>query len=201
MNFSKQKQGFIYQLIDSLTLFSLTWLQNGQTESWMETINTLAYYAWCGLAFERVCMLHVRQIKNKLGILGVSSHEYSWRSRKSVPGAQIDLLIDRKDDVINLCEVKFASEEFTIDAAYEKELNHKAEVFRTETNTQKAILLTMITLYGVSNNAHRNIVINEVKGSDLLFDLGSYAGILFKTRLALTTHQPASREIIANKQQ
>lgn len=163
-----KKQGSIYQLIDSLTLFHLTWIDSGKTTSWLETINTPTYYAWCGLAFERVCMLHVRQIKNKLGILGVGSEEYSWRSRNSSPGAQIDLLIDRKDDVINLCEIKFSAEEYEIDAAYEKELLHKVEAFRTETGCRKALLLTMVTLNGVRKNVHSDIVMNEITGEDLL---------------------------------
>ena len=164
-----QRENLIYQLTDSLTLFCLSWIHGGQSASWLETINTPAYYAWCGLAFERICMLHVRQIKKKLGILGVSSREYAWRSRKSVPGAQIDLVIDRKDDVINLCEIKFSSDEYEIDAAYEKELNRKTEVFRAETGTRKAIQLTMITLNGVKNNAHKGIVVHEITGRDLLW--------------------------------
>ncbi|MBR6029134.1 MAG: AAA family ATPase [Clostridia bacterium] len=167
-SYPMQKQHHIYQLTDSLTLFHLTWIQKGSVGSWMETIGTPAYYAWCGLAFERICMLHVRQIKNRLGILGVSSHEYAWRSRKSTPGAQIDLLIDRKDDVINLCEIKFASEEFEIDASCEKELIHKAEAFREETGTRKAVQLTMITLHGVKNNAHKSPILHEITGIDLL---------------------------------
>lgn len=166
--FPLQKQNSIYQLTDSLTLFYLTWLRNGKTESWLETINSPAYYTWCGLAFERVCLLHSKQIKSKLGISGISTHEYAWRSKKSSPGAQIDLLIDRKDDVINLCEAKFSSGAYVIDAADEANLLHKMETFRSETSTRKALHLTMITLNGVANNSHKGIVTNEVTGEDLL---------------------------------
>ena len=113
------------------------------------------------------CMLHTGQINKALGISGISSHEFAWRSRKSQPGAQIDLLIDRKDDVINLCEIKYAADEFAIDAAYEKKLRQKTDAFRTETGTRKALLPTMITLNGLKNNAYRNVIVNDITGDDL----------------------------------
>ena len=166
-NFTKKKQGCIYQLIDSLSLFHLNFLQDEELDSWLGFINTPAYYNWCGLAFERVCLMHTEQIKKKLGIAGVSSKEYSWKSSRSDPGAQIDLIIDRKDDVINICEVKFSQEEFVIDAAYEKELIHKVEVFRKETETRKALHLTMVSFSGLKKNAHSNIIISEINCDDL----------------------------------
>lgn len=83
-----------------LCLFHFSFLEGGKTGSWLEFINTPAYYTWCGLAYEKVCLLHTRQIKQALGISGVYSQEFSWNSKKASPGAQIDLLIDRKDDVI-----------------------------------------------------------------------------------------------------
>ena len=166
-DFTKADSGFIFQLTDSLTLFHLTWLKDQKISSWTELLNTPAYHAWSGLAFERVCMLHAAQIKLALGISGISSHEFAWRSRKSEPDAQIDLLIDRKDDVINLCEIKYAAEAFAMDASCEKELLHKTEAFRTETGTRKALLPTMITLNGLKNNAYRNVIVNEITGDDL----------------------------------
>jgi len=166
-DFKRKESGFVFQLTDSLTLFHLTWLKNPKVNSWTEVLNTPAYHTWCGLSFERVCMLHSDQIKSALGISGVSTYEFSWRSRKSETGAQIDLLIDRKDDVINLCEIKYSYDEYSIDAAYEKELIHKREAFRTETGTRKALLLTMITMSGLAKNAHRNVIVNEITGDDL----------------------------------
>ena len=166
-DFTKAESGFIFQLTDSLTLFHLTWLKEQRIDSWTEILNTPAYHTWCGLAFERVCLLHSAQIKNTLGISGINSHECAWRSRKTTPGAQIDLLIDRKDDVINLCEIKYAAEEFAIDAAYEKELIHKTESFRIETGTRKALLPTMITMNGLKKNAYSNVIVNEITGDDL----------------------------------
>ncbi len=166
-DYTRAKNSCIFQLSDPFTLFQLTWVQNRKLAAWIDFINTPAYYSWCGIAFERVCLLHTAQMKQALGISGVSSREYAWRSKKSSPGAQIDLLIDRKDDVINLCEMKYMQDEFVIDAAYEKDLLYKSEAFRKESGTQKAILLTMVTLNGVKRNVHKGIVVNEITGDDL----------------------------------
>ena len=89
------------------------------------------------------------------------------RHQKSTPGVQVDLLIDRKDGVINLCEVKYTEDEFAIDAAYEKELMRKVEVLRLESGTKKAVLLTMITQSGLKNNACKGSVVAEIVADDL----------------------------------
>ena len=114
-----------------------------------------------------MCLLHVPQIKTVLGIQGVESSEYSWQSQESEPGAQIDLVIDRKDDVINLCELKYVEGAFRIDAAYEKQLQNKVNAFHRENGTAKALHLTMITGGGLSHNAHSGIIINEISGDEL----------------------------------
>ena len=169
-DFTKSQNGGIYQLVDSLSLFHLTFMRKNHLDSWMDYLNTPSYFAWCGLAFERVCLLHIRQIKSSLGIVGVSSNEFAWRSKKSDPGAQIDLLIDRKDDVINICEMKYTAEPFSVQAAYEKELIHKVEAFRQETGTKKSLHLTMISMQGVADNMHKNILVNILTGDDLFRD-------------------------------
>ena len=166
-DFSKKTNGGYFQLMDSLCLFHLTFLENKEIGAWLDFIGTPAYFAWAGLAFERVCFQHIKQIKQALGISGVSSHETAWSSKKSTPGAQIDLLIDRKDDVINVCEIKYSQNEFAIDADYEKALIHKLESFRTETKTKKALWLTMLTFAGIKRNQYKNIVLSEVTGEEL----------------------------------
>ena len=97
---------------------------------------------------------------------GIQSREYSWRSRDIVPGAQIDMLIDRNDNVINICEMKYSKNEFTIDSSYEKDLINKLECFRKETHCKKALHLTMITSDGLTDNIHSHIVLNRIKISD-----------------------------------
>ena len=154
-------------MIDPLCLFHLTFLENQKIASWLDFHDTPGWHAWCGLAFEKVCIQHISQIKQALGISGISSNAFSWKSRHSSPGAQIDLLIDRRDDVINLCEIKYSRDEFVIDEAYEKDLIRKQIVLRQETNTRKAIWVTMITLSGLKTNEHRDQVVSELVGDDL----------------------------------
>jgi hypothetical protein len=116
-----------------------------------------------------VCLTHVAQIKQALGIAGVRANIASWRSSDpGEPGAQIDLVIDRSDNVINLCEIKFSAQEFLIDKAYDLALRNKIGVFQRETKTRKAIHLTMITPYGVKPNAYSSVVQSEVTMDDLL---------------------------------
>ncbi len=167
LGYAYGKQTFRFQVTDPFTLFSLRFLQDHQIQSWRSHVGSPGYYTWCGNAFELVCLLHIPQIKAKLGIQGVETTEYSWRSEKSDPGAQIDLVIDRKDEVINICEIKFGNEGYRIDAEYEKQLINKLDVFRKETKVKKALHLTMITANGLIHNAHSGCVINEISDNDL----------------------------------
>ena len=166
-DFSKNKTGYIFQIIDPLCLFYLNFIESGKIDSWIDFIGTPAYNTWCGLAFEKVCLQHIQQIKKSLGISGVSTREVAWKSKKTKPGAQIDLLIDRKDDVINVCEMKYSQEEYEIDSKYEKELVHKVEVFRGETGTTKALWLTLITMNGIKNNKYKGSVVCDITADEL----------------------------------
>jgi hypothetical protein len=105
-----------------------------------------------------------------LGISGVSTEESAWKSTQSKDGAQIDLVIDRRDGVINLCEMKFSTDHFTINKKYNSELRNKVETFRTETHTKKALFLTMITTYGLKGNSYSLNVQNDLK-MDVLFEM------------------------------
>ena len=166
-NFTKKKQGYFYQITDSFVLFHFAFLQKHKIGSWMSYINTPGYYSWCGNAFEMVCLNHIRQIKEVLGITGVESAEYAWRSSHSSPGAQIDLMIDRRDDVINVCEMKYAQIPFVIDSTYEKQLLHKLSAFAEETSSKKSLHLTIICADGLSRNSHSGIVQHEIGGEEL----------------------------------
>jgi hypothetical protein len=126
---------------------------------------------WTGYAFELVCLVHEEQIKHKLGISGVLTNSASWRSLTSSPGAQIDLLIDRNDRVINICEMKYATDTFVIDKKFAESLRNKREAFARETKTRKAIHLTMVTTYGVKKNDYHNMIQSEVKMEDLFYNL------------------------------
>ena len=171
--FDKKSKQAIYQLIDNYTLFYFKFIQqneNNDEHFWSASIDSAMHRAWSGLAFERLCMAHTQQIKVALGISGVLSNVYSWRKEadETSDGAQIDLLIDRNDQVINLCEMKYSLSEYAIDAEYEQKLRNKKSAFIDATNTRKAVHLTMVTTFGIKANAHSGIVQNEVKLDDLL---------------------------------
>jgi AAA+ ATPase superfamily predicted ATPase len=169
-SFEKKEKNAIYQLVDFFTLFYFSFMYNkpeNDEHFWTNFIENARHRAWSGYSFEQVCLAHLRQIKHKLSIAGVLTRTASWRSNDKENAAQIDLLIERNDKVINLCEMKYASEEFVIDKNYNEILRDKRGIFRSQTNTNKAIHLTLITTYGVKHNKYRNDIQSEVTMADL----------------------------------
>jgi AAA+ ATPase superfamily predicted ATPase len=168
----KKTKDSIYQLIDNYTLFYFKFIRDNRVtdkHQWSKNIDTPLYNTWCGLSFEKVCLQHSDQIKEKLGISGVISSEYSWHTEGTpeYPGAQIDLLIDRNDDVINLCEMKFTKAPFRIDKEYDLALQRKREIFKRKTKTQKAIHITMVTSSGLEDNSFAQDIQSQVTADDL----------------------------------
>lgn len=166
-NYMKKEKEQYYQLIDPFVLFYQNFRVKKEYSSWTKYYGTPGYYSWRGNAFEILCLNHLPQIKAALGISGVETMEYSWRSSSAKKGAQIDLLIDRMDNVINVCEMKYSTEPFEIDAAYEEDLLHKLEVFQRETKNKKTLHLTLVCASGLERNKHSNIVINVITGDEL----------------------------------
>jgi len=167
-NVTTKKNGCFYQLIDPYILFSLNFVRNKKIKSWSKFINSPDYYNWRGNSFEIVCLIHVSQIKSALGIAGVESFEYSWKSKKKEGGAQIDLLIDRADNVINLCEMKCTDKEFEISLNYRDNLINKVRTFIEEVHTSKAVHITLITSNGFKKNKYSDVVQNIIS-PDWLF--------------------------------
>ncbi len=168
----KKSKGVLFQLVDAYTLFYFKFVLGNLVNDehfWSKSLDTPAYFNWCGLAFERVCLLHSRQIKAKLGVAGIISSEYAWwiEGNGEQSGAQIDLLIDRNDGVINLCEMKYTQSSFKIDATYDAVLQNKKMRFVKATETQKAIHLTMIASQGLVRNAFSDDIQCQVTGNDL----------------------------------
>lgn len=157
-NYVKKQQSAYFQLIDPFMMFAYKFLDAREHSNWITYANSPSYYAWLGNAFELVTLLHTQQIKNALGISGVETNEYAWKSSGSKPGAQIDLLIDRKDSVINLCEAKYTADPFEIDADYARKLQNKITAFVSETQCKSAVHLTLISASGIKKNEHSNVV-------------------------------------------
>jgi uncharacterized protein len=167
---NKATEDRLYRLIDEFSLFYFKFMYKSKITDWTTTFNKQSYKIWCGYAFETICIKHTRQIKYKLGISGIASYEYSWikKGTKEEQGSQIDLLIDRADNCISMCEIKFHNAAFEITQQYADTLRDKREIFRANTKTKKNIFITFITLYGLKQNEHSlSIVSNEVVGDDL----------------------------------
>lgn len=166
----------LYQLVDNFTLFYFRFMDGKNITDanyWSKIQTAPIYHNWSGLAFERLCLLHSEQIKKALGISGVITTEYSWRTAPTEehPGAQIDLLIDRSDKVINLCEIKYSDNPYTIDKKYMENLRNKVGLFRHITKTRKGIALTMITSSGLVKNSYSmNNIHSQVTADDLFMD-------------------------------
>ena len=167
--FGKEKNGALYHLTDPFTAFHLAFIRKTDSENyWSSYTDNAGHRAWSGYAFEQVCLAHIKQIKDALGISGVHTDISSWIGRNDAKGAQIDLVIDRNDRVINLCEMKFARGPFEIDRSYDLALRDKIEVFRNETKTRKALHLTMITTYGVKPGKYAGIAQSQINMDELI---------------------------------
>ena len=168
--FGKKKRDRLYQLVDPFTLFCLRFGSKRDVYSsdyWLRFCTSPAHAAWAGYAFEILCLLHIPQIRKALGISGVLTEIYSWKSKSYDPGAQIDLVIERGDQVVNLCEMKYCSSEYAIDKAVDLNLRNKKSAFMAETHTRKAAQTTMITTYGLRKNAYQAGIPFEVTLDDL----------------------------------
>ena len=170
--YGNKERNSLYQLIDFYSLFFLRFIRKSSIlddNNWINSLDSPAQRAWSGYSFEQICLAHVRQIKQALGISGVQTTTSAWVSN-SQPGAQIDLLIDRRDHVINVCEMKFSLNAFTIDKKYAEELRNKIGTFKSEVKTKKSIYLTMITTFGLTKNQYSTSLVQNDLTMDVLFE-------------------------------
>jgi hypothetical protein len=169
-DFTKKKSSSYYRLIDPFTLFWLKYVEDNRTKDdyyWTNLLDDGGKRAWSGNAFEMLCLHHLTQIKQKLGISGISTEVFTWKSKEHQPGAQIDLVISRKDGVINLCEMKYSLHPITLSAQDDKSLQHMRAAFLAETGTKKATHITMVTTYGLTEKGYRASIQSEVTLDDL----------------------------------
>ena len=172
--FGRDKKDAVYRLADEHSLFHLHWIEKhrGRSEgAWLRIRGTPAWRAWSGYSFEGVCLKHAEQLRRALGIGGVQTEESTWRHRSDDDGdgAQIDLVIDRKDRCINLCEMKFSEAEFVIDKAYARSLANKREAFRRLTGTSKSLFTTLVTTHGLAPTRHRDVAVDASLDASALF--------------------------------
>lgn len=181
--FGKTKKDKLYQLIDPFSLFHLRFIKGNrhfEQDHWLHLIGTGEYHAWCGYAFEIVCLHHITQIVNGLGIGGILHTPCSWIYRPTEAvrgnensdedlkrGAQIDLLIDRNDKAITICEMKYAENEYEISKAYDKLVQDRLRTFRKVTKTTKTLALAYVTPQGLHDNMYARKVPLQITAEHL----------------------------------
>lgn len=164
----------LYRLVDNFTLFYFKFMKHGSRrikDDWNKKANSSMYKSWSGFAFENVCFAHKDKIKATLGLSAIESHISDWSSKGNEDnlGVQIDLVIDRADRIINVCEIKFYNAEFTITKDYANKLRNKLSVFHSvKKNKSKTLFLTMITTFGVKENPYATeLMQNQITLEDL----------------------------------
>ena len=171
--FGQADKNMLYQLSDSYTLFYLKFIKGSSLDDknhWLNSLDNPEYRAWSGYAFEQVCLAHADNIKKALGISGVQTITSAWQGSNGTTKAQVDLVIDRRDHVINLCEMKFSIKPFAIDKKYANELQNKTGLFRELTKTQKSVFLAMVTTFGLEQNTYAGSLVQNALTMDVLFD-------------------------------
>jgi AAA+ ATPase superfamily predicted ATPase len=170
----KKSKDSIYKLTDEYSLFYLKFMapnRDGSKGTWTRLSDTPTWKSWSGFAFESVCSKHIPAIKMALGISGIYSETSIWRSKGNSTngGAQIDLVINRRDNCINLCEIKFYETQFSLDKKYAAALQQKKNIFRAETNINKHLFITLITSSGIQANENSIGLIDQYLNLDQLF--------------------------------
>ena len=186
--FGKKTKDKTYQLADYYTFFYLRFIKDnyGQDEHfWTHMLDNPKKDVWLGYSFEQLVKDHIEQVKHALGFGSVLTQQSSWfitkrtleelrsnedSNQEEINGAQIDLLIDRRDHAINVCEAKFSDSEFVIDKDYSLRLRNKIAAFKAATKTKKSLVPTMITTFGVKRNQYSGKVQQEVVLDDLFID-------------------------------
>lgn len=170
IKYAYPKREIYYQLTDFYSKFYLSFIDGKKTTNprfWQDNLLTPELTAWRGFTFESLCFYHLPQIKQALGISGVQTEVSSWKSRKEKDGAQIDMVIDRADRIINICEMKFCEDDFSISASYDKTLRNKLSTFQEETRCKSSLHLTIVTTYGLKFNEYAGRVQSIITMEDL----------------------------------
>jgi hypothetical protein len=166
--YQNKKQLTLYRLSDEYSRFYLKFIdfnKNGGEGTWQKLSISQSYQSWSGFVFETLCLKHISQIKKALRIDIIYTHETCWFNEN----AQIDLLIDRADNVMNICEMKFHTSPFVIDKKYYFNLKNKISELQKATKTRKNIFITMLTTYGIKENEYSNELLQSSLGMDVLF--------------------------------
>ena len=172
--FGKKVKGSLYRLTDQYSLFYLTFIEplgKGNQMDFAQLSDLPKWKTWSGYAFENVCLTHIQPIRKALGISGMATSAASFiaRPKDGLPGTQIDLLIDRSDRSINLCEMKFSTTPYTVTKKDAENIQNKKAVFRYHTKTNKHLFVTLVSAMGAMENSHRINYMDQLVTMDNLF--------------------------------
>ena len=167
--YGKRRKDILIRLVDEFSIFYLKYKKGTRSSNWSTISKTQSFKSWQGFAFENLCLKHIHQIKTTLGISGVATSPYSLvqKGKGKIKGTQIDIIIDRNDEVINICEAKFYNSPFPIDKAYAEILQHKKDVLQSKLPLSKVPHLTMITTYGIKENKYSGMVDSSITLKEL----------------------------------
>lgn len=166
--FQNKKQLSLYRLSDEYSKFYLKFItqhKNGGEGTWQKISATQSYHSWSGFAFETLCLKHIHQLKKALRIDAIYSINSSWFNAN----AQVDLLIDRGDNVMHICELKFHNAPFLIDKNYYDNLKNKMNELRKETKTRKNIFIAIVSVFGLIENQYSKELVQNDLDVNLLF--------------------------------
>jgi AAA+ ATPase superfamily predicted ATPase len=169
-SFGKRNRDALFQLSDPFVLFYHRYLQDNKKSDpqfWTHASNTGERNAWSGYAFEQTCLHHLGQIRHALGISGILTYTSSWRSTAAEPNVQIDLVIERADGIVDLCEMKFSHSAYAVTREYDERLRRRRWAFQGETHTTKTLHTALITTFGVAPHSYRGEFQSEVVMDDL----------------------------------
>lgn len=171
-NNGTKQVGGIFQLMDFFTLFYHKFGKTRTTDNrfWQNHINDPKQNNWYGLAFERICLFHFRHIIKSLGVSGIHTEFYAWRSKKSVPAAQIDMVIDRADGIVNICEMKYSRLPYQLTISEKSKIQHREEAFLAENPDKQWTQIVMVTIRGLKQNAHSSIAQKVLTIDDLFIE-------------------------------
>ena len=161
----------LYQLMDFFSIFHLQFMKDRTTNEhfWTQSLNTPEVNTWMGLAFERVCLAHIQEIKQSLGINGIKTEHYSWHGidSENQQRAQIDIIIERADRMINVCEAKYSEKPYILDKEeYDKYMN-RVSAFKRQTAFSGGIIPTFITAFGLQRNAYSEHISAQITIDDI----------------------------------
>jgi len=178
--YGHQEKGISYKIVDEFTLFYLRWMESklksiirqGQSKGyWLAKTQSPSWRSWAGYAFESICYKHLPQIRTALSIdLGAETGSWRYSPRlKDQKGTQIDLLFDRNDGSITLCEIKYNNKPFSIDKRYSTTLLDKIKIYQQQSRTTKQIFLSMVTVAGIKPSIYSKSLVNDITTLDDLF--------------------------------